>query len=90
MIIILGSVLGGVLVLFLLCCLCGTCYRDPTKSPTKSEYYQKSSRFPVQEIEFNPFALEYAHTSGDNEALKSDTSRGFDREKNNPSSLYFR
>jgi len=52
MVIIVGSVLGGSILLIFLCCLCGSRTRDYTKSPTKNEFYQKSSKFVLLDIEY--------------------------------------
>jgi hypothetical protein len=45
MVIIIGGIVGGAIFLVFLCCLCGTCNRDGTKSPTKNTYYDKQSKF---------------------------------------------
>lgn len=41
---IIGSILGGILLLVFICCLCGTCTRDSTKSPLKADYYPRTSK----------------------------------------------
>jgi len=44
MVIIIGSIFGGAILFFFICCLCGTCHREPTKSPNKNDLYQKNSK----------------------------------------------
>ncbi|CAF1256280.1 unnamed protein product [Adineta steineri] len=40
-VIIIGSILGGIILLIFLCCLCGTCHRDQGKFSNKNDSYQK-------------------------------------------------
>ena len=44
--IIIGSILGGTILIIFLCCLCNGCGcdRDHTKSPDKNDIYQKNSK----------------------------------------------
>ncbi len=50
MVIIIGSILGGAILFFFICCLCGTCHRDPTKSPNKNDLYHKNSKLVLSSI----------------------------------------
>ncbi|UJR13684.1 hypothetical protein I4U23_000696 [Adineta vaga] len=42
-VVIMGSIFGAVILLFFLCCLCGTCHRDRSKFSSKNDYYQKNN-----------------------------------------------
>ncbi|CAF2574513.1 unnamed protein product [Rotaria sp. Silwood2] len=41
--VIIGSIFGGTILLFFLCCLCGACNRDQTKLMHKNDYFQKNN-----------------------------------------------
>jgi hypothetical protein len=58
MVIIIGGVLGGIIFLVFLCCLCTQCNHDGTKSSIKNTYYDKQK---------------YARSTNESEALKQNT-----------------
>ncbi|UJR33558.1 hypothetical protein I4U23_020998 [Adineta vaga] len=64
--VVIGSIFGGALLFFFLCCLCGTCHRDRTKLSNRNNFYQKDT-FPlameksqivsVHQIQSSPLSL---------------------------------
>ncbi|CAF0752618.1 unnamed protein product [Adineta ricciae] len=53
--VVIGSIFGGAVVFFFLCCLCGTCHRDRTKLSNRNNFYQKDK---------------YPRSSAESESLK--------------------
>ncbi|CAF0790556.1 unnamed protein product [Adineta steineri] len=39
--VVIGSIFGGAILFFFLCCLCGTCHRDRSKLAERNNFYQK-------------------------------------------------